>query len=64
MIKFTFKLYLIGFIRAIMTNDIKGYIDTAIKKICPICKNKMHKNQLDFYNCRKCFNKYFKENIE
>jgi len=63
MIRFTFKLYIQGLIIAILKDEIKQYIDFAIKKICPVCKHKMVKNDLNFYNCPECFRKYFGEDI-
>ena len=30
---------------------------------CPICKNKLHLNQLGFHNCGKCFTKYIAEEL-
>ena len=59
MIKFTFKTYIMGLIIAIYHNELKDWIDIAIKKLCPICKTKMNKNALNTYNCPRCFSDYF-----
>lgn len=59
MIRFSFMLYLKGLIVAICSNELHIYRDYVIKKLCPKCRTKMVKNQLNYYNCPKCFQEYF-----
>jgi len=60
-IRFSFKLYVIEFFIALFTNQLGDYINFAVKKICPTCGTKMHKNALHSYNCGKCFERYCKK---
>jgi len=64
MYNFTFKNIIHSFFLSLFSKnciwELKEWYKLCIKRICPICKTKLHKNKLGIWNCAKCFSNFLK----